>query len=179
MQVDRVVCMIVFAAISLSVRAQWREWDAEFDEEKKSWQEIQAQIPPYPKEENLVRVDAGRATSHQFYVDASSVTLGEDGVMRYTVVVRAGGGATNVSFEGMRCETREQKLYALGRADKTWVRARDPQWHRIELRELTPHRYVLYREYFCAERTRPTAPKRALEALRRGVGVAAARSNYD
>ena len=155
---------------ALPIAAQWREWDAEFDEDKKSWKEIQAQIPPYPKPENLVQLKAGNVTSHRFYVDASSVSLGEDGVMRYTVVVKTTGGATNVTFEGMRCETRERKVYAIGHSDGTWVRARDPKWQRIELRELTPYYYVLYREYFCSGAHARPPPKQAVEALKAGRG---------
>ena len=171
MRVSVAVGLVVFAAWSLSASAQWRDWDAEFDEEKKTWKEIQTRIPSYPKPENLLRVQTGAATSHQFYVDASSISLGEDGVVRYTVVVRAAGGATNVTFEGMRCETREQKLYALGRNDSIWVRAREPKWQRVVLRDLTPHHHTLYYEYFCPAPTQPTPPARAVDALKRGVGL--------
>lgn len=156
---------------SVACSAQWEGWDADFDEGKKSWREIQAQIPPYPKGENLVLVEAGSASLHRFYIDAHSVSLGEDGVTRYTVIVKTAGGATNVTFEGMRCETRERKLYALGRSDGSWVRARDPQWTRITFRELAPHHFALYRDYFCPERTLPTPPKQAVDALKRGVGL--------
>ena len=167
-----VIAALALAVLSVSAHAQSRDWDAELDEEKKTWQEIQAQIPAYPKPENLVQLPAGNATSHRFYIDTTSLSLGEDGVMRYTAVVKTTGGATNVTFEGMRCETRQHKLYALGRSDGTWVRARDPQWQGIEFRELAPHHYVLYREYFCPARTRPTRPQQAAEALKRGTGLA-------
>ena len=71
----------------------------------------------------------------------------------------------------MRCDTREQKLYALGRSDGSWVRARDPKWERIVLRDLKPHHYVLYRDFFCPSPARATPPKQALNALKRGVGL--------
>ena len=165
------IAVVTVAMWTATSHAQWREWDAEYDEEKKSWQEIQAQIPPYPKPENLVQLKAGNVTSHRFYIDASSLSVGEDGVTRYTAVVKTTGGATNIAFEGMRCETRERKVYALGHNDGTWARARYSKWQRIELRELTPYYYVLYREYFCPSRARPTNPKRAVEALKWGVGL--------
>jgi hypothetical protein len=175
MRVSVLLYVFAFASWALQASAQWREWDADFDEDKKSWKEIEARIPPYPKPENLVRVQTGAATPHQFFLDANSLTLGEDGVMRYTVVVKTAGGANNVTFEGMRCETREQKLYAVGHTDNTWVRARDPKWQRIVLRDLTPHHHTLYYDYFCPERIRATPPKQALEALRRRPGFAPSR----
>ena len=167
-EIAALIAAVLFAP---ATHAQWREWDKDFDEETKGWKEIQAQIPVYPKGEALVRVPTGTATSHHFFVDPRSISLGEDGVMRYTVVSKAAGGALNVTFEGMRCETRERKLYAVGRSDGSWVRARDTQWHRVVLRDLTPHHHTLYHQFFCNERTRPTAPRIAIDALRRGQGL--------
>jgi len=180
MRLRLILVLAAFAVVSAAGAAQSTStWEADFDEDTKSWKEIQAQIPPYPKEQNLILVEAGSETSHKFYVDAPSVSVGEDGVLRYTIVVKTTGGATNVTFEGMRCETREQKLYALGHRDGTWARARNPKWQRILLRDLQPHHYMLYREFFCASRTQPTPPKLALEALRRGVGLAQSRGTDD
>jgi hypothetical protein len=164
--------LLAFAASTLPAGAQWQEWEADFDEDKKSWKEIEVLIPSYPQPENLVRVQTGSATSHQFYIDAKSVSLGDDGVVRYTVVVKTGGGATNVTFEGMRCQTRQRKLYAVGHTDQTWARARDPRWQRVTLRDLTPHHHTLYHDYFCPAPTRPTPPRQALDALKRGMSLA-------
>jgi hypothetical protein len=166
------VCVCACLAASVALAAQWGAWEADFDDDKKAWKEIEAQIPPYPQPKNLVVLEAGSATSHKFYVDTASISVGEDGVVRYTTVVKTSGGATNVSFEGMRCSTREQKLYALGRGDGSWVRSRDSKWKRIFLRDLTPHYWVLYREFFCPQPSIPTPPKQAIDALKRGVGLA-------
>ena len=173
-----VFAAFALAMLSASAQAQSRGSDAEDDHEKETWQEIQAPIPAYPKPENLVHLPAGKSASHRFYIDTTSLALGDDGVMRYTSVVKTSGGATNVTFEGMRCETRQHKLYALGRSDGTWVRARDPQWKNIQFRELAPHHYVLFREYFCPARTLPTRPQQAAEALKRGSGLAGGATAY-
>jgi hypothetical protein len=164
------VLALALAFYASSAAAQWAGWDADFDEERKTWKEIQAKIPPFPAAQNLVEVDVGSATAHRFYIDTASVSMGEDGVMRYTVLIKAQGGAMNVSFEGMRCQTRERRIYALGRSDGTWTRARDSTWQRIVPRDLAPHRLVLYREFFCPEPTRPPTAKQAVDALRRGTG---------
>jgi hypothetical protein len=97
-----------------------------------------------------------------------SISRGEDGVMRYTAVIKAAGGASNVTFEGMRCETREHKVYALGRSDGTWVRARDPKWSRVVYRENTPHQSMLFRDYFCFSRYDLPPVKDVVRALKRG-----------
>ena len=148
--------------------AQWRLFDSEFDEDKKPWAEIEAKLPESPRPENLIPFEAGGATPHRFYIDAPSLSVGGDGIVRYTLVVKAAGGATNVSFEGMRCKTREQKQYAVGRGDGKWVPARDAQWRRVEYKDLNRQHGVLYSEFFCPERhVRMVTAKQILEALKR------------
>ena len=92
-------------------------------------------------------------------------------MVRYTLLVRTEGGATNVSFEGMRCETREQKYYALGRADGSWVRARNPQWRRIETQSINRHHVVLYADVFCDGRDPVTTTREVLQRLKYGAPV--------
>ena len=162
---------LILGAASLPGAAQWAAWDYDFDQEKKSWKEIQAQIPAYPQAGNLVPLDVGRGTGHLFYVDAGSISRGEDGVMRYTAVIKAAGGAMNVSFEGMRCETRERKVYAFGRPDGTWVRARDPGWTRVAYTDAAPHQGMLFRDYFCPSRFHLPRPQDVVTALKRGEPV--------
>jgi len=157
------------AAIPLHAQAQWAGWDYDFDQEKKEWAEIQAKIPSYPKSENLRKFEMDAVTPHSFFVDAESVSVGEDGVIRYTLMVRTGGGATNVSFEGIRCEVREQKFYAFGRPDGTWSRARDPKWKRIEPGGASGHHYLLHREYFCNARRFPATLREIEHRLRYGL----------
>jgi hypothetical protein len=177
MRLEALLCLAAVLASPNALAAlatEWAGWEYDYDEEKRSWKEIQAQIPPFPKNENLILLEAGSETGHKFYVDAASVSVGSDGIVRYTTVIKASGGATNIAFEGMRCETREGKLYALGHNDGTWVRARKPAWQRIVLRDLKPHHYVLYREYFCPSPAKPTPANIAVDALRRGTGLARA-----
>lgn len=125
-------------------------------------------LPPYPKADTLVAFDAGAATSHRFYVDEKSISLGEDGVVRYTLVIKTSGGATNVMFEGMRCETREKKTYALGHSDGTWARARDPDWRFIERRLYERHYNTLYDDIFCRGKNPAASVKEMTQALRQG-----------
>ncbi len=155
--------------VPLTAAAQWRLFESDFDDEQKAWKEIEAQLPPYPKPGNLIPFEAGTATSHRFSVDAPSISIGEDGVVRYTLVVKTGGGALNVSFEGIRCETREQKYYAIGQANGTWSRARNPQWRRIEYKEINRHHGVLYADFFCAGKIPVRSAQEAINELKAGL----------
>jgi hypothetical protein len=166
-RISRPVFGVIALFVALTALAQ-RESD--FDERERSWKEIEAKIPSYPKPENLVSFGLAKASPHQFFVDSLSLSWGEDGVMRYVLVIKTAGGATNVTFEGIRCETREQKYYAVGNANGGWTPARNPQWRQIGNQESSQHG-ALFDEYFCANPRRPATPAQALQALKFGGGA--------
>ena len=154
--------------LPLTAHASWMDFDHEFDQDK-PWVEVAAQLPPYPKTENLIPFDVSSATANKFFVDANSISVGADKVVRYTVVIKAAGGATNVSYEGMRCESGERRLYAYGHPDGSWSKARSAQWEDIKLRSLLSYRKALYEDYFCPDGINVRDAKTAVERLRRGV----------
>ncbi|OGA39882.1 MAG: hypothetical protein A3G24_21010 [Betaproteobacteria bacterium RIFCSPLOWO2_12_FULL_62_13] len=164
----RPALLLITLSVTLTAAAQWSLFESDFDDAQKTWKEIEARLPPYPKPENLVPFEAGAATPHRFFVDAPSISVGEDGVVRYTLVVRSAGGAANVSFEGIRCETREQKYYAIGQANGAWSRARNPQWRRIEYKEINRHHGVLYGDFFCNGKSPVRSAESAVDALKYG-----------
>jgi hypothetical protein len=159
---------IALICMSANAQKQWDGWDYKFDREIESWAEVQAQLPAYPADANLIPLDVGPETPHRYFIDARSVSTGSDGVARYTLVVKTTGGATNVSFEGIRCESREQKYYAIGRSDKSWARARNPQWRFIEFREFAGHHITLYKEYLCRGKIMVEPAEQIVQALRAG-----------
>lgn len=93
-----------------SALAGWSKFEYDLDEDKKPWQEAQTQPPAYPRPEHLVPFEVSAASRSRYY----KIPVGEDGVVRYTVVVRTPGGAENVRFEGTRCDNGQHKLYAFG-----------------------------------------------------------------
>lgn len=137
----------------------------EFYEEEKKWTEAESKLPEFPSEQNLIEFDAGAASRNRYYVDGSSLNAGEDGVVRYVLVAKASGGARNLSFEGIRCSTRERKLYAFGRQDSTWSKARNPEWQSIRHGS---YQAVLSKEYFCPGGAAILKAEEGIAALRSG-----------
>lgn len=131
---------------------KWNQFEYEFDDTAK-WQEVQHQLPPYPKADNFIPISLGARSSNQFFVDYASVTASDDGVVRYGMVIKSPSGAETVSFEGMRCTTGERKLYAFGRSDGKgggeWSRNRHAKWEPIRGRSLNDFRRELFYHYFC------------------------------
>lgn len=162
---------ILYAALliaSCSAHAQWTQFEYDFDLDK-PWTEIAVNLPPPPKAENLIPFYVSATTPHKYFVDADSVRVGEDQVIRYTVVILTDGGARNVSFEGLRCETRERRLYAYGHADGTWSKARSAGWEGIKLRSPLSYQKALLEDYFCPGALRVNDAAEAIRNLRRGA----------
>jgi len=170
-ELRRLAPLLLAWGISGPALGQWQGWDYDFDQEKKPWRELQAQLPKYPADGSLVAFPGAPATGHRYFVDRGSISIGEDGVVRYTLVIKTSGGATNVTFEGIRCEAREYKTYAAGRPDGTWVRARNPQWRNIEYKSYNPYHYYLFNEAFCRGKFVVPSVEEAIRGLREGRAV--------
>ncbi len=138
------------------------------DFEEKPWEEQKQQLPDFPKESNLKQIDIGPITSFRFFVDTGSINVGTDGVVRFTLVARSAGGASNVSFEGLRCQTQERRLYATGRSEGTWVAARNTAWSKLERQHVNPAHTVLYEDFFCPQRHIVSGTSEAVDAVNNG-----------
>ncbi len=126
MRVNRIALAAALISMLLSTSAMAQLLGRIFDEEE--WTEQQARLPAFPKPESLVLVPMESVRTFEFRIDISSVDVGEDGVIRYAIVARSPNGGENVSFEGIRCNTAERKLYAIGRSSKSWGQAKNAQW---------------------------------------------------
>ena len=87
--------------------------------------------------------------------------------MRYTLIAVSPLGAENVSFEGVRCKSREHKTYATGRADGSWSR-REGSWRRIGTGNAQRWQYTLRVEYFCPQGVPIATAAEGIDALMRG-----------
>jgi len=129
--------------------------------------ELPLQLPAPPKPGDLLEFEPGRPATLRFYIDPASLSVGTDAIVRFTVVVRGEGSASNVSYEAIRCKSRERKVYAYGRADGTWSEVRAPQWTTISGLDIDGYRFVLYENYFCPSRQIIASAREGVEALRR------------
>ncbi|RKP51174.1 CNP1-like family protein [Trinickia fusca] len=124
-------------------------------------------LPPLPQSNDLISFDVSRNTPLQFAVDAKSVSVGSDGVVRYTVVVTSPSGAHNVNYEGIRCDTYEWRQYAALNADHNgWDNTVANDWQRIENGELNAYQATLYQDYFCASKMPTGKAKTIVDNMR-------------
>jgi len=96
--------------------------------EEQPWQEQDVEPPAFPKKEDLREFYVSAVATNKYMIDAATLSVGSDGIVRYVLVVETSGGATNVSFEGINCKDRAWKHYASGNnANSTWTRSRRAQ----------------------------------------------------
>jgi hypothetical protein len=108
-------------------------------------------LPRFPNPSDLIEIVFGRATDSRFFVDGSSVSIGEDGIVWFAFVVQSASGAKNVTYEGMRCKPAERKIYAVGRENETWSLVRDPSWRSLSGGGRANPYNTLHVDYFCPD----------------------------
>jgi len=113
------------------------------------WKEQGLVMPPYPQEDNLIEVDIERYDyPYRVFVDSGSLSVGEDRVVRYTVVLRSKSGVDNVSFEGVRCTSHQYKRYAYGSAGKFHA-VPGAEWKYLRRDRQDVYHNVLANDYLC------------------------------
>ncbi len=125
---------------------------AEPELEEEPWKDDPSWLPPFPRAQDLIpiRGDAGEF-DYNYYIDVNSVSIGADEVLRYTVVIQSSRGAGNVVHEGIRCATREIKIFAYGTKDGRFERMPDPQWAFVYKKGPLGYRTTLVERYVCDE----------------------------
>jgi hypothetical protein len=136
---------------------------------EKKWTESGIELPPYPEQADLLRAYITGLATFKFFVDSKSISIGSDGVVRYTLVARSTSGADNVSYEGMRCEKSEYKVYAFGSAEATWVTARNAEWKPVKDPGINKYHYDLHRFYFCPYKIVPRSASDVVTAIKDGI----------
>jgi len=121
----------------------------DFVEDTTPWAEIAASLPAYPKNENLMPFVVSSATANKFMIDTASLSVGKDGVVRYSVMIESPRGARTVNYEGLRCDTAERKIYAFGQVDGKWTENKRAAWEGIKARSLLSYHKTLLEELFC------------------------------
>jgi hypothetical protein len=123
-------------------------------------------LPAFPRNENLTEFTVSPPSGFRFFVDRTSISVGKDRIVRFVLVARSPSGVDNISYEGINCREREYRIYAVGRADGSWV-SRPGEWRAIA-QSPQPGQGTLQREYFCPGGIATADASDAVKALQRG-----------
>jgi hypothetical protein len=130
-------------------------------------EESALQLPPAPKQDDLLRYDVSAASTMNFMIDAKSVSITDTYVVRYTSVITSPSGATNISYEGVNCKTAERKLYASGRPDGSWNAFTEASWKPLSNAGAIRYPVTLMQDYFCNGETVAGKVATIVERLKR------------
>lgn len=115
------------------------------------WAVLATRLPPVPEAKDLLPIQPDLAqTSFKFGIDPKSVRVDAGRIVRYTLVSVSDMGATNISYEGIRCGMREVRNIAIARPGEGWQRAYNDTWRTIDNSNRTAVQNVLYKGVFCA-----------------------------
>ncbi len=113
------------------------------------WREQELVLPDYPRADGLIQVPLSlRDFPFTLWIDAASLDVGEDRVVRYTGILRSEAGVDNVFYEGIRCSKKEYQRYAYGSGGEFQPLQR-PQWRPIRAVGQDRYRSVLMDGLLC------------------------------
>jgi hypothetical protein len=161
----------VALAATLLLGAQWVQAqssaDEDADDKEKSFREAAVKLPAAPLPENLIPFYVSPTATQSFAIDSKSLSVGTDGVVRYTVVAQSSSGGKSVSYEGIRCASFEAKSYAFGHKDGSWAPSRRDLWQFIQPTITNRHQAALAQDYFCDGRTVAGKAAEILQKIRK------------
>jgi hypothetical protein len=68
----------------------------------KPWEEGKAELPPWPKDGDLVefKLDSASPSRFRYFIDGQHLSIGRDGVVRYTLVAESPSGHSQCHLRG-------------------------------------------------------------------------------
>lgn len=124
-------------------------------------------LPAPPQKSSLLPFYVSPTTTLDFAIDAKSLSVSNDGIVRYTLVITSKAGASNISYEGIRCASAEKKLYATGKSDGSWSASRRDAWMPIVDVGSNRQHAALTKDYFCDGSSVAGKSEAIIERIRR------------
>lgn len=123
--------------------------------EDPDWKEIDVPTPPSFNRDKLIPVTMPPYVTLRFGVDPATLTITDDGVIRYVMVAQSLGGSGTFSamYEGIRCAAGEFKTYARFNASGQWASVSNPQWRPLNDNNTSKHALALARQGACDGRS--------------------------
>ncbi len=115
--------------------------------------ESEVTLPAAPQKASLLPFYVSPTATLDFAIDAKSLSVSPEGIVRYTLVITSKAGASNISYEGIRCSSSEKKLYATGKPDGGWTPSRRDAWSPIWDVGANRQHAALVKDYFCEGKT--------------------------
>jgi hypothetical protein len=146
------ISLSLLATMSIASHAQYRTADPADENDPDAprfWEETEVKIPTTPPSKDLKPFYVSATAQLKFALDATSIAFGKDEVIRYVVVITSSSGAQQVTYEGIRCEKYEWRLYATMQSDGKWSKSPNSRWQVIKNTSYNSYHAALVRDAFC------------------------------
>ena len=146
------ISLSLLATMSIASHAQYRTADPADENDPDAprfWEETEVKIPTTPPSKDLKPFYVSATAQLKFALDAPSIAFGKDEVIRYVLVITTPSGAQQVSYEGIRCEKYEWRLYATMQKDGVWHKSANSRWQVIRNTGYNSYHAALVRDAFC------------------------------
>jgi hypothetical protein len=155
--------------MSINSHAQYKTLDPNDENDPDAprfWEETEVKIPSAPPSKDLKPFYVSAITQLKFALDAPSIAFGKDEVIRYVVVITTHSGAQQVSYEGIRCEKYEWRLYATMQSDGKWSKSPNSRWQGIKNTSYNSYHAALVRDAFCDNAIQRRSAKEIIPLLK-------------
>ncbi len=183
MKLNRINILSFLFLLFLSAQVLADIWDTLKEEEFREneveeyiWKEGSSKTPDYPKDEDLVEVSGSPAyKNYQYLIDVKTLQVGDDGIVRYSLVIRSSSVSDNVFFEGVRCTSNEIKAYAYGITDmddkKKFIAKSDPKWRQVSSIGVTGYGPTFIANYLCGFNGKSIKRDEVIQNIKYGKGT--------
>ncbi len=130
------------------------------------WKEIDAPTVPVFSTDRLLAIEMPVFMTLRFGIDPQTLTVSQDGIVRYVAVASSPSGAVNAMYEGIRCATGEFKTYARMSNSGQWQTTKNGVWRQMDDSAASKHTRALAFQAVCEGRTvRGNSTRAIIEAL--------------
>lgn len=113
------------------------------------WVEEKEPPPPAFSKERALPLEMPSYVSVRVAIDPATVLVGNDGIVRYVVVMSNATGTVNAAYEGIRCASDQVKTYARAGNSGTWSQVETPAWRDLNDNQPSRHAHVFARQAAC------------------------------
>ena len=138
-------------------------------QEEPVWTESSVTPPSAFNVDSPQPFDVMQGSALTYGIDPGSLTVGEDGVVRYVMVARSSSGAVNVLYQGIRCASAETKTYARLNDKGSWNTSANAAWQELSFRGPTRPAMMLAKQGVCDGKAVMGTPQKILGALKTGI----------
>lgn len=139
------------------------------DPDEAPWQESAVTPPATFNTDALQPFDVSQGSALGYGIDPKTLSVGDDGVVRYVMVARSPSGALNVLFQGVRCATAEVKTYGRWNNNaSTWNTSTKEEWQPLSFSGFSRPAMMLARAGICDGKTINGNSQKILHTIKNG-----------